>query len=194
TSGRELGLIAGLSGSVEALAVAPDGKALLVGGPMQTQPQQVDRLGLWSVAEHREIRRFAPSRERDVDYIAYSPGGKTVASEGRIWDTVSGKVLLTLRHQDLRNGDFLSFSPIFYTPDGKQIITAEPYGAWIWDLATGRELRQAARWSNHHDRAILSPDGRFLATHGPGGRSRGQSDDPPITLWELASGQEVATL
>jgi RNA polymerase sigma factor (sigma-70 family) len=193
STGRELELIAGLSGPIEKLAVTPDGKTLLVGS-METQPQQVGRIGLWSVAEHREIRSLARLGKSSVYYVASAPDGKTVAFAGRIWDAGSGEALITLRHQDPRNHDYLSFSPIFYTPDGKQIITAEPYGAWIWDIATGRELRQAVRWSNYHDRATLSPDGRFLATHGPGGRSRGQSDEPPIVLWELASGQEVARL
>jgi RNA polymerase sigma factor (sigma-70 family) len=194
SSGRELDLIAQLGGPVEALAIAQDGKTLLVRGWSKTQTQQAGQMGLWSVAEHREIRRLAPFGERDVHYVAYSPDGKTVASEGRIWDTHSGKLLVTLRHHDPQDGHFLSFSPMFYTPDGKQVITAEPCGAWIWDLATGREARRAIRWSNYHDRATLSPDGRFLATCGPGGRSRGQSDDPPIIIWELASGQEVARL
>jgi RNA polymerase sigma factor (sigma-70 family) len=194
-SGRELDLIAQFSGPIGALAVAHDGRTLLVNGIVKPQPWQSDRqLALWSVTEHREIRRLVPLRERDVDCIAYSPNGKTVASQGRIWDASSGKVLTTLQHQDPQNHDYLSFSPIFYAPDGKQIITAEPYGAWIWDIATGRELRQAVRWSNHHDRATLSPDGRFLATQGAGEHSRERSEEPPITLWELASGQEVARL
>ncbi len=193
-SGRESGLIARLNGPVAALEVAPDGQTLLVRSPIETQPRQVAWLHLWSVAEHREIRRLASTRERDVHYVAYSPDGKTVASGGQIWDTISGEVLVALRHRDPRNDRFLSFCPIFYTPDGQQIITAEPDGAWIWDIAGCRELRRAVRWSNHHDRATLSPDGRFLATRGPVGDSRGKSNEPPIILWELASGQEVATI
>src|SRR5262249_14803184 len=150
--GRELGLIAQLSGPVEALAVAPDGTTLLVRGPLKTQPQQAGWIFLWSAAEHREIRRLARIQGRNgPPYVAYSPDGKTVASQGRIWDAVSGEVLVRLRHQDPQDGDFLSFCPIFYTPDGKQLITAEPDGAWLWDIATGRELRQATRWSNYHD-------------------------------------------
>jgi WD40 repeat protein len=194
-SGRESGLIVPISGPVEALAVAPDGKILLVRGPIEPQPQQAGWIVLWSVAEHREIRRLARIRERGVPpYVTYSPDGKSVASAGRIWDASSGETLVTLRHQDPQNDDFWSFCPIFYTPDGKQLITAEPDGTRIWDLAAGREVRRAIRWSNHHYRAQLSPDGRFLATRGPGGRSRGESREPPITLWELASGQEVVSL
>jgi WD40 repeat protein len=195
SSGRELGLIATLSGALEALAVAPDGKTLLVVGPMETQPRQVGWIGICSVAGHREIHRLAPIGDRDaVDYVAYSPDGKTVASQGRIWDASSGELLVRLHHQDPRNDHYLSFCPIYYTPDGQQILTAEPDGVRLWDIATGQEVFRIVRWSNYHDRATISPDGRFLATRGPGDHPRGGSGVPPIVLWELASGQVVATL
>ncbi len=192
SSGRELGLIAQLNGPVESLSVSSDGETLLIGGSTVTQPRRVSWMHIWSVAERREIRRLA--QQHEVTYIAYSPDGKTFASNGRIWDTVSGKVLVTLRHHDPQNDRFMSFSPIFYTPDSKQILTAEPGGAWIWDIATGREARRAVLWSNCHDRATLSPDGRFLATRGPRDQFRGRSEDWPYRIWELASGQEVATI
>jgi dipeptidyl aminopeptidase/acylaminoacyl peptidase len=140
------------------------------------------------------MRRLGPLREHGIASAVYAPDGKTVASQGRIWDTASGKLLVTLRHEVAANDWFLSWCPISYAADGKQLITAEPDGAWVWDSATGRELRQAIPWSNHHDRATISPDGRFLATRGPGDRSGRGLDDQPIILWELASGQQVASL
>jgi WD40 repeat protein len=190
SSGRESGVIARLNGSVEALAVGPDGRTLLVVGPMETKPRRVDWISLWSVAERRLILRLAPIGGDHIGYVAYSPDGKTVASAGRVRNAGSGEVLVTLQHQDPRGDHFLGFSPIFYAPDGKQLITAEPDGARVWDLATGREVRQAVRWSNHHSGAVLSPDGRFLATSGPG--DAGDKVDPPIIVWELASGREIA--
>ncbi len=196
SSGQELGLIARLSGRIDALAVAPDGKTLLVVGPMPIQPRQAGWIGIWSVIEHREIGRLAPIFDRNIpQYVAYSPDGKTAASQGRVWDASSGKLLVTLRHQDPRLDGLLSFCPIFYTPDGNHVLTAEPDGVRIWNIAAGREVRRAVLWSNCHDRARLSPDGRFLDTRGPGVHSRGSSDadDWPYRLWELASGEEVAT-
>ncbi len=194
SSGRELGKIAQLGGPVQTLAVAPDGKTLLVVGPMHANPPPAGWISLWSVTEHREIRRLAHIRDQLAwQYVAYSPDRKSVASEGQIWDAISGEVLVTLRHQDPQNDRFFGFCPIYYTPDGKRIITAEPDGVRIWDIATGREVRRAVVWSNCHDRATLSPDGRFLATRGPGEHSRGNSVDWPYRIWELASGNEVAT-
>ncbi len=195
SSGRELGLIAQLDCPVEALALAPDGKTLLVGGQQSVQPRQIEGISLWRVAECREIRRLPGlPNHHVVQDVVYSPDGKTVASAGLIWDARSGMHIATLRHRDPRLDRFLSFCPMFYTPDGKQIITAEPDGVRFWEIATGRELRRTVEWSNCHDRATLSPDGRFLATHGPGPGARQDSENWLYRLWELASGQEVETL
>jgi WD40 repeat protein len=135
-SGRELGLIAQFTDPVGALAVAPDGKTVLVGG----SPMGILPIRLWSVAERREIRRFARIEERNpARHVAYSPDGKTVASERRIWDAATGKVLVTFQDRDPQNNHFANFYPIFYSPDSKQIITSEPKGVRIWDLASGQE-------------------------------------------------------
>jgi WD40 repeat protein len=83
--------------------------------------------------------------------------------------------------------------PIFYTPDSRQIITAEHDGARLWDIAGDGKMRLAVPWRNEHCLATLSPDGRFLATRGPTNYSRPQPSDPPVILYELASGQQAAT-
>ena len=195
SSGLELGLIAQLDCPVDALTLAPDGKTLLVGGQARAQPRQVEGISLWTVAERREIRRLAGLADGHVvEDLAYSPYGSTVASAGQIWEPRSGMHVATLRHRDPTLDEFLRFCPMFYTSDGKQIITAEPDGVRFWEIATGRELRRAVAWSNCHFRATLSPDCRFLATRGPGDASRTDSEHWPYRLWELASGQVVETL
>ncbi len=183
-------VVAQLSGTVDAFCVSPDGKTLLM-----VSSTEAGWFGLWSVPERRELRCLGPLPKHGVANAVYAPDGKTIASQGRIWDTASGKLLVTLRHEAAANDWFLSWCPISYAADCKQLVTAEPDGARIWDSTTGRELRLAIRWSNLHDRATISPDGRFVATRGLGDDPPGRgSDDQPIVLWELASGQQVASL
>jgi WD40 repeat protein len=74
------------------------------------------------------------------------------------------------------------------------VITAELDGIRIWDIASGKEVRWAVRARIRPEPVALSPDGRLMATGGVVARFRGGQVDPPIRLWELASGQEVATL
>ena len=116
SSGRELGLIARVRGPIEGWPCA-DGKTLLV-SVMEYEPRSVAWIGIFSVAERREIRRLAGVREREhSEHVAYSPDGKTIASEGQVWNAGSGEVLVTLRHQDPKKDRFLSYCPIDYTPD-----------------------------------------------------------------------------
>ena len=67
-SGRELGVFASFAELVQAMAFAPDGKALfLSGGP-------TIGLALWSVAERREIRRLSRIHENtDARYVGFFP-------------------------------------------------------------------------------------------------------------------------
>ncbi len=187
-SGRELDVFARFPAPIDAMAFAPDGRALLLGG-------QSGVLALWSVAERREIRQFARADGRtDIHHVAFSPDGKTVASERRIWDAATGQVLVTLRDQDPQNHRFANFFPIFYSPDGRQIITAETKGVRVWDIASGQEVRWVIRYDRFHFYATaLSPDGRLLARGGLKAPLRG-IEDYAIRLIEVASGREVATL
>jgi WD40 repeat protein len=186
-SGRELGIFATFDSPIETIAFAADGKTLLL------RDMRGGLVALWSVAERREIRRLPRIEERNfVRHAAFSPDGKTVASERRIWDAASGKVLVSFRDSDEENNRSENFYPLLYTPEGKQIITLERDGVRVWDIASGKEARWVLRIKGFSFSSIaISPDGRFLARGGVTPRVFG---DPPIQLIEIASGQEVAIL
>jgi RNA polymerase sigma factor (sigma-70 family) len=187
-SGRERGIFARFSASINGMAIAPDGKTLFVG-------ERFGAVTLWDVVERREIRRFARNQEDNaVWHVAFAPDGQTIASGWKVWDVASGQVLATFQDRDPRNKNLARFSPIFYTPDGKQLIASEPEGVRIWDIASGKEVRWAVRTKTALHRVALSHDRRFLASGGEGPHFGGRENDPSIHVWELASGQEVAKL
>ena len=116
-TGRELDVIARFDSAADTMAVSPDGKTLLVGGYLGGR-----RFALWSIAERHEILGFPRIEPRNpVRHVAFSPDGKTVASEWRIWDVATGQVLVTFRDRDEQKNGSANFFPIFYSPDGTQI-------------------------------------------------------------------------
>ena len=153
------------------------------------------RLSLWSIAERRQIRNLPRRAERDpVRHVAFAPDGKSVASERRIWDADTGRVLVDFRDRDERNNRRACYFPTFFSSDGRQVITAEEDGVRVWDMATGQEVRWAVRARIHQDRVALSRDGRYVATGALVARFQGDESAPPIDVWEMASGQKVANL
>jgi WD40 repeat protein len=182
-TGREIWAIAPLTGPVRSLAVAPDGKTMLVGA-------WFGDLAQWSVAERREIRRFSGTGA--AEHAIYSPDGKSLAYRRRLWNTLSGQRLVAFPTSGEPND--LDWPYAFYSPDGVQVVSAGKGGAWIFDVASGKEVRQAIRIDGSHGPITLSPDGRMLAMGGVVSHFRGGNVDLPIRIWELASGKQVATL
>ncbi len=79
---------------------------------------------------------------------------------------------------------------VHFTPDGKQLITASGTTglngvASLWDVATGKLVRE---FKGHRDilyDAEPSPDGKILAT---------SSYDRQVILWDIATGKQLRTL
>jgi WD40 repeat protein len=182
-TGRELWVVTPLTGPVRSLAVAPDGKTMLVGA-------WFGDLAQWSVTERREIRRFSGTGA--AEHATYSPDGKSLAYGRRLWNTLTGQRLVAFPTPGEPND--LGWPYAFYSPDGAQVVSAGSGGAWIFDVASGKEQRQAIRIDGLHGPITLSPDGRMLAMGGVVSHFRGGNVDPPIRIWELASGKQVATL
>jgi WD40 repeat protein len=183
-SGRELGVIGPEPTRSLMMAPSPDGTKMLAGGLS-------GGLTLWNVHERRALVRFpAVKAGNDTTSFAYSPDGKTVAFGFQVWDVATGKSRVKL---DDPNPDWNS--PVFYSADGQQIITVEQEGIRIWDTESGEMVHWAVHSPLYPVSPALSHDGRLVAVRGvykyPGGRI---PNDPRITIWDLASGRQVATL
>jgi WD40 repeat protein len=170
-------------GRVYALAFSPDGKFLASGvggcGP-DDKP-----LKLWDTETGEVLRAFdAPGDS--VNFIGFSPDGKTLVSKGskdatiQVWNAKTGALLQTLTgHSD-------HVASVTFSPDGKVIAS----GSWdttvkLWDVRTGMLIRTL---SGHRDRVwpvVFSPDGKTLVSSG---------DDASIKLWDTETGALLRTL
>jgi RNA polymerase sigma factor (sigma-70 family) len=83
----------------------------------------------------------------------------------------------TARFRQNEFDDGHAVSRLFYTPDGRNVVNVGSENAvTIWDARTGRALNRIVAQN-----AVLSPDGRALATTGPG----------VVQLREFPAGREL---
>jgi WD40 repeat protein len=171
STGQEIRTMTGYHGSVQSVAVSPDGKTLA----------SADREGvirLWDVGTGRQIHA-RPGRHA----VAFSPDGKTLASGGeaiRLWDVATGQEIRRFG----RFAEETDQGSLVFSPDGKTLVSGDAAGARLWDVATGKEMRRWAR-GRPYVAALLSPDGKTLAWAGTGGQ---------FVLADVATGKDVHTL
>ena len=109
--------------------------------------------------------------------LAFSPDGKTLATEGDgqiiLWDAATGRRRMTL-------GPVHEFrTDLAFSPDGKA-LAAQGYGSvTLWDVTTGKGQPILADLTDEHSVFGLSPDGNYLATDCGG----------DVLVWDLVRGQ-----
>ena len=131
-------VVKSFSFNVNGFALSPDGNSILLAGKT---PE------LWDVRKGRLLRRF-PEQPNSVEEVAYSPDGKTVASESqegggpfsqnviKLWDVTTGRELRRLTGHQNR------VSALAFSKDGKWLAS----GSWdhtvkLWDVESGRQIR-----------------------------------------------------
>jgi WD40 repeat protein len=83
--------------------------------------------------------------------------------------------------QDEQGKTFRPWACAAFTPDGTGLIATNGGAIWLFDVSSGRTIRQIAAPGFQISSLALSPDGRFLAS--------GVNDS--VRLWHLATGREV---
>jgi WD40 repeat protein/serine/threonine protein kinase/tetratricopeptide (TPR) repeat protein len=165
-------------GSIEAIAVSPDGHTILAG---TSHPyQKKGEATLWDAAAGQLLRTF--SFTVPILSVAFSPDGRTAATgsgmpgtaqgEVRLWDVATGRHLWTLTHQG-------PIRVVLFSPDGRTLASAsDDHTARLWDVASGKP-RGAALVHNAPVRALaFSADGGLLLTG---------SDDHTAQLWNTTT-------
>jgi RNA polymerase sigma factor (sigma-70 family) len=118
--------------------------------------------------------------------VAWSPDGKTVASDGgdgmiRLWQAADGKELhaFPARAEDRNSlGSALAFSP-----DGKTLAgIGRDYWIHLWDVTTGKEKLKFGRAAYGVDVLAFAQNGKALVSGG---------SNVEVRLWDTATGKQM---
>ncbi len=170
------------SGSVESVAISPDGRILASGSSDKT-------INLWELNTGRLLYTMK-GHSTIVRSVAFSPDGKTLASSSNIdttngniklWDVYTGKLRQTL------GGGLSTFrvNSLAFNPEGNIIATGQVNIIKLWDLKTGKELDTLWGHAIDVNSLAFTPDGQFLVA----GCSQGE-----IKIWDWQNRSPLRTI
>lgn len=191
-TGKGVGQIAVPSKSHLFALPSPDERVLAAGDGNGT-------VHLLDAATGKEKHALKPDQPVYGQTVAFSPDSRllaavsTAAQAVRLYDVATGKEKHALPLPSARRapggvlvGGIRPPRRVVFSPDGR-LVAATDGNVILWDVATGREVRQLAqpREVTVVRDIVFSPDGRTVAV---------DTNVGEIGVWEVASGQKRLTL
>ena len=133
TDGKEVVKLESRCTEVMGVAFSPDGKLIATAFGDGTG-------GIWNVADGHFMLTLESSGITVMQGMAFSPNGQCIGagigSKAQVWDSVHGKVILTLY------GNSGIISLVAFSPDGKHIATGgDDHSVQLWDSTYGKRVR-----------------------------------------------------
>jgi WD40 repeat protein len=196
---------------VRSVALSPDG-TLVVSSSLD------DKVRLWDAQTGREIYRLPGHGELGGRRaVGFTADGKRFQSWGddyylRVWEVRTGKALREHRIRptgvkvpDEDDGDarekLMMVGAAAFSADGTVFVLGLGTKLFVFDVDTGKEVRNFDTGQRNPEALAVSPDGKRLLLTGWGkpiqtrltdGRTRhSTAEEHPVELWDLATGMRV---
>lgn len=160
-------------GSVNAIALSPDGKTLV--------SASFGTIRMWNLKTGGLVRTLnGVHSKKSVKSLAVSPDGSIFASGGDdnnliLWDLKTGRRILTI------SAHKAAVNAIAFSSDGNTLATgSEDKTVRLWNAKTGSRLRTLGGHAGGVNAIALSRDGKTLASG---------SEDKTVRLWNLDTGE-----
>ena len=160
-------------GSVNAIALSPDGQTLV--------SASFGTIRIWNVRTGRLVRTLNPVHSRkSVNTLAVSPDSSILASGGDdnnviLWDLKTGRRMRTIpAHKG-------GINAIAFSSDGQNLASgSDDKTVRLWNIRTGSRLLTLGGHTEGVNAIALSRDGQTLASG---------SQDKTVRLWNLNTGE-----
>ncbi|ONI88740.1 hypothetical protein ALI22I_17250 [Saccharothrix sp. ALI-22-I] len=182
TTGRELRILTGHTGPVQAVAVTPDGTHAITGSNGDKTAR------VWDLATGEVTHTLTEGHTAPIHAVSLTPDGTLAITSShsddgaytgtsRVWDLTTGEVTHTLTE-----GHPVAVQAVALTPDGSRAITGGSDGTvCVWDLAGNQEPYALTSHTTMVRAVALTPDGTHAIT---------SSQDAGPRVWDLTTNRE----
>ena len=160
-------------GSVNAIALSPDGQTLV--------SASFGTIRIWNVRTGRLVRTLnSVHSKKSVKTVAVSPDSSILASGGGdnnviLWDLKTGRRMRTIAAHKA------AVNEIAFSRDGQTLASgSDDKTVRLWNVRTGSRLRTLSGHAGGVNAIALSRDGKTLASG---------SQDKTVRLWNLGTGE-----
>ena len=187
SSGKTTQELSGHFADVISVAFSPDGKTLASGYADNTLLGKLgsddNTIRLWDISSGETTQELS-GHTAAVLSVAFSPGGKTLASGSgntvRLWDISSGETIHEL------SGHAAAVLSVAFSPGGKTLASGSLDNTIrLWDINRGETIRELSGHTSAVWSVAFSPDNKTLASG---------SGDYTIRLWDVNSGETTQEL